>query len=96
MESSTRPGIARVTTSANINTNPASYGCSQLGEYFWFNNGHLTSRVHEIRGAEYEEVVVVVVEDVVGVACTVPNAGRNTRHMHRAIILHTLWMILAT
>jgi len=64
MESSTRPGIARVTTRANINTDPASYGCLPLGEYLWFNNGHLTSRVHEIRGAEYEEVglVVVVVE----------------------------------
>lgn len=32
----------------NINTDPASYGCLPLDEYFWFNNGHLTSHTHEI------------------------------------------------
>ncbi|KAJ9618252.1 hypothetical protein H2203_009168 [Taxawa tesnikishii (nom. ined.)] len=31
-----------------INTDPASYGCLPLPEYFWFNTGHMTSHVHEI------------------------------------------------
>lgn len=32
----------------NINTDPASYGCLPLSQYFWFNTGHLTSHVHQI------------------------------------------------
>ena len=35
-----------------INTDPGMYGCLPLDEYFWFNTGHLTSRVHEILAGE--------------------------------------------
>lgn len=38
-----------------INTDPASYGCLPLPEYFWFNTGHMTSHVHEILAGEVEK-----------------------------------------
>lgn len=37
-----------------INTDPASYGCLPLPEYFWFNTGHMTSHVHQILAGEVE------------------------------------------
>lgn len=35
-----------------INQAPESYGCLPLDEYAWFNNGHMTSHVHEILAKE--------------------------------------------
>ncbi|THZ53942.1 lysophospholipase A [Aureobasidium pullulans] len=35
-----------------INEAPESYGCLPLDEYAWFNNGHMTSHVHEILAKE--------------------------------------------
>jgi phospholipase/lecithinase/hemolysin len=35
-----------------ISTEPQRYGCLPLNEYAWFNDGHLTSRVHEILAKE--------------------------------------------
>lgn len=31
-----------------IDEDPAAYGCLPLDEYAWFNDGHMTSHVHEI------------------------------------------------
>lgn len=35
-----------------VATDPQQYGCLPLDEYAWFNNGHMTSRVHEILAKE--------------------------------------------
>ncbi|RMZ68106.1 lysophospholipase A [Pyrenophora seminiperda CCB06] len=32
----------------DILSDPEKYGCTDLDTYFWFNSGHLTSRVHKI------------------------------------------------
>jgi phospholipase/lecithinase/hemolysin len=31
----------------DIATNYASYGCLPIQEYFWYNDGHITWKVHE-------------------------------------------------
>ncbi len=31
----------------DIKTNYAAYGCLPLEEYFWYNSGHITSKVHK-------------------------------------------------
>lgn len=41
-----------------INTDPEMYGCLPLSEYFWFNDGHLTSHVHEILAGEVGRFLV--------------------------------------
>lgn len=38
----------------DIATNFASYGCLPIHEYFWYNTGHITYRIHEILAAELE------------------------------------------
>jgi phospholipase/lecithinase/hemolysin len=35
-----------------VNVDPGKYGCLPLDEYAWFNDGHMTSRVHEILAGE--------------------------------------------
>jgi phospholipase/lecithinase/hemolysin len=35
-----------------VDTDPERYGCLPLDEYAWFNDGHMTSRVHEILAGE--------------------------------------------
>ncbi|KAK4241859.1 hypothetical protein C8A03DRAFT_40822 [Achaetomium macrosporum] len=35
-------------------TDPESYGCQPLEEYFWYNAGHMTSHVHEILALEVD------------------------------------------
>lgn len=32
----------------DIATNYATYGCSPTKEYFWYNSGHITWRIHEL------------------------------------------------
>jgi phospholipase/lecithinase/hemolysin len=32
----------------DIATNYASYGCLPIQEFFWYNTGHITYRVHEL------------------------------------------------
>ncbi|TVY59187.1 Acetylesterase, partial [Lachnellula suecica] len=32
----------------DIATNYEAYGCLRIGEYFWYNSGHITYRVHEL------------------------------------------------
>jgi phospholipase/lecithinase/hemolysin len=32
----------------DIATNYAAYGCLPIPEYFWYNTGHITFRVHEL------------------------------------------------
>jgi phospholipase/lecithinase/hemolysin len=39
-----------------VDTEPQRYGCLPLNEYVWFNDGHLTSRVHEILATELRRV----------------------------------------
>ncbi|KAL4986321.1 hypothetical protein BDW68DRAFT_188916 [Aspergillus falconensis] len=42
----------------DIETNYQGYGCpTSLGTYFWFNSGHITSRVHEIMAARLGETL---------------------------------------
>jgi phospholipase/lecithinase/hemolysin len=31
----------------DIGTNYAAYGCLPIEEYFWYNTGHITWKVHE-------------------------------------------------
>lgn len=35
-----------------VDTDPQQYGCLPLSEYAWFNDGHMTSRIHEILAKE--------------------------------------------
>lgn len=32
----------------DISTNYAAYGCSPIDQYFWYNSGHITFRVHQL------------------------------------------------
>lgn len=32
----------------DIAMNYAAYGCAPIPEYFWYNSGHITWRVHEL------------------------------------------------
>lgn len=32
----------------DIDTNYAAYGCLPIPEYFWYNTGHITYKIHEI------------------------------------------------
>jgi phospholipase/lecithinase/hemolysin len=32
----------------DITTNYTAYGCLPINEYFWYNSGHITYRVHEL------------------------------------------------
>ncbi|KAL6234619.1 hypothetical protein BDW75DRAFT_160452 [Aspergillus navahoensis] len=42
----------------DIATNYQGYGCpTSLGTYFWFNSGHITSRIHEILAAKLGETL---------------------------------------
>ncbi|KAL4997004.1 hypothetical protein BDV10DRAFT_202022 [Aspergillus recurvatus] len=42
----------------DIETNYQRYGCpTSLGTYFWFNSGHITSRLHEILAARLGETL---------------------------------------
>lgn len=36
----------------DISTNYAAYGCLPISEYFWYNTGHITYRVHELLAGE--------------------------------------------
>ncbi|KAF2149251.1 carbohydrate esterase family 16 protein [Myriangium duriaei CBS 260.36] len=60
MDDAARYGIRNITSYCQgydqpyINEDPGRYGCLPLSEYFWFNTGHLTSRVHEILAGEVE------------------------------------------
>jgi len=36
----------------DINTNPAKYDCLPIYEYFWYNTGHITYRVHQLLAEE--------------------------------------------
>ncbi|KAB5539331.1 lysophospholipase A [Coniochaeta sp. 2T2.1] len=40
---------------ADVLTDPGKYGCPvPVGEYFWFNSGHMTSHVHEVMAPDVE------------------------------------------
>ncbi|KAB5571848.1 lysophospholipase A [Coniochaeta sp. 2T2.1] len=40
---------------ADVLTDPGKYGCPvSVGEYFWFNSGHMTSHVHEVMAPDVE------------------------------------------
>ncbi|KAI5361937.1 Putative GDSL lipase/esterase, SGNH hydrolase superfamily [Septoria linicola] len=39
----------------DIDADPGKYGCLPLKEYFWYNSGHVTSRVHEILAGQLEK-----------------------------------------
>jgi phospholipase/lecithinase/hemolysin len=32
----------------DIATNFAAYGCSPIQDYFWYNTGHITFRIHQL------------------------------------------------
>jgi phospholipase/lecithinase/hemolysin len=36
----------------DIGTEYAKYGCLPIEEYFWYNSGHITFRVHELLAGE--------------------------------------------
>ncbi|KAH8687445.1 hypothetical protein BGZ60DRAFT_393605 [Tricladium varicosporioides] len=38
----------------DIETNWVAYGCERIEEYFWYNSGHITWRVHELLAGEVE------------------------------------------
>ncbi|CAG8976833.1 hypothetical protein HYALB_00009098 [Hymenoscyphus albidus] len=39
----------------DIATDYAKYGCQPLREYFWYNSGHITSRIHELMAGDVDE-----------------------------------------
>ncbi|CAG8957265.1 hypothetical protein HYFRA_00010687 [Hymenoscyphus fraxineus] len=39
----------------DIATDYAKYGCQPLREYFWYNSGHVTSRIHELMAGAVDE-----------------------------------------
>ncbi|KAF4821137.1 Acetylesterase [Colletotrichum siamense] len=39
----------------DIATNYASYGCQPIGEYFWYNSGHITYTVSQLLGSKVDE-----------------------------------------
>ncbi|KAF2764521.1 lysophospholipase A [Teratosphaeria nubilosa] len=41
-----------------VGSDPGRYGCEPLGEYFWFNKGHMTSHTHEILAGKVEQFLV--------------------------------------
>jgi phospholipase/lecithinase/hemolysin len=43
-----RTGYCKHYDAPDIATNYAAYGCLPISEYFWYNSGHITYRVHEL------------------------------------------------
>ncbi|KAF5525190.1 Acetylesterase [Colletotrichum aenigma] len=41
----------------DIATNYAAYGCQQIGEYFWYNSGHITYTVSQLLGSKVDELL---------------------------------------
>jgi phospholipase/lecithinase/hemolysin len=41
----------------DITTNYAAYGCLPIQEYFWYNTGHITFRVHELLAQAVERLL---------------------------------------
>ena len=39
----------------DIATNYAAYGCEPIQDYFWYNSGHITYRIHEILAGAVKE-----------------------------------------
>lgn len=54
LDSPTKYGIKNTTgycpryDAPDIASNYAGYGCLPIDEYFWYNTGHITYRVHEV------------------------------------------------
>lgn len=42
----------------DIATNYSKYGCLPIPEYFWYNTGHITYRVHEILAGAVRDFLV--------------------------------------
>ena len=60
-----RYGVANTTgfcagyLQADVLTDPGKYGCPvPVGEYFWFNSGHMTSHVHELMAPDVERFLL--------------------------------------
>jgi len=41
-------GLCASAAAADIGWNYAAYGCLPIDQYFWYNSGHITYRVHEV------------------------------------------------
>ncbi|GJC80391.1 acetylesterase [Colletotrichum liriopes] len=42
----------------DIDTNYAAYGCQPIGEYFWYNSGHITYSAHNVLAEKVEEFLL--------------------------------------
>lgn len=42
----------------DIATNYAAYGCLPIEEYFWYNTGHITFKVHEFLAKAVNDFLV--------------------------------------
>lgn len=42
----------------DISTNFAAYGCLPIPEYFWYNTGHITFKIHEFLAGAVEDFLV--------------------------------------
>ncbi len=50
-------GYCKHYNAPDIATNYASYGCLPIRDYFWYNTGHITYRVHELLAGAVERFV---------------------------------------
>ncbi|KAK1585034.1 uncharacterized protein LY79DRAFT_581320 [Colletotrichum navitas] len=42
----------------DIDTNYVTYGCQPIGQYFWYNSGHVTYSVHKVLADKVEEFLL--------------------------------------
>lgn len=42
----------------DISTNYAAYGCDRIDEYFWYNSGHITFKIHQLLAGAVAEFLV--------------------------------------
>jgi len=50
----------------DIATNFAAYGCLPIPEYFWYNTGHITFRIHEFLAGAVNDFLVDQAQELLG------------------------------